>query len=311
MLGRPRESARLGGGRGSRRCAGTASTTRVLVANWVEALLAIGEWDEADRRQRRRAPRRSPPTTRTWLLILRADRRDRPRRFRRRARASRSRARHAARRTAALGDLRRLRRRARPVGAPLDGRRRGRPRRPGAGAPATRRPDPRPALRQGTARAGGAGGARPRPPRRRRRPRPLDRARTLLDVARRAAAEARRSRPNAAGWLALAEAEYERARGVARPDAVVGGRGRRGSGSNARRSPPTAAGARPRRSSPPARPRAEASVPLREAHAVAARIGAQPLLRELELLAERARLDLTPPDAEPPRQSRRSRSSSG
>src|SRR6185295_6212079 len=46
-------------------------------------------------------------------------------------------------------------------------------------------------------------------------------------------------------------------------------------------------------------PRTEASVPLREAHAVATRIGAQPLLRELELLAQRARLDLTPPDAAP------------
>jgi len=33
---------------------------------------------------------------------------------------------------------------------------------------------------------------------------------------------------------------------------------------------------------------------------VARRIGATPLLRELELLAQRARLDLTPPNAEPP-----------
>jgi DNA-binding CsgD family transcriptional regulator len=40
-------------------------------------------------------------------------------------------------------------------------------------------------------------------------------------------------------------------------------------------------------------PRTEAAAPLREAHAVAARIGAKPLLRELELLAQRARLDLT------------------
>ena len=40
--------------------------------------------------------------------------------------------------------------------------------------------------------------------------------------------------------------------------------------------------------------RADATAPLREAHAVAARLGARPLLRELELLAERARLD---PDA--------------
>ena len=43
--------------------------------------------------------------------------------------------------------------------------------------------------------------------------------------------------------------------------------------------------------------RTEAAVPLREAHAVAARIGARPLLRELELLAQRARLDLAPPQA--------------
>jgi DNA-binding NarL/FixJ family response regulator len=45
---------------------------------------------------------------------------------------------------------------------------------------------------------------------------------------------------------------------------------------------------------------AEASVPLRDAHAVAARIGARPLAAELELLAQRARLDLAPSDAEPP-----------
>jgi DNA-binding NarL/FixJ family response regulator len=38
-------------------------------------------------------------------------------------------------------------------------------------------------------------------------------------------------------------------------------------------------------------------VPLREAHAVAARMGARPLLREVELLAQRARLDLAPPQA--------------
>src|SRR6185436_19977482 len=37
----------------------------------------------------------------------------------------------------------------------------------------------------------------------------------------------------------------------------------------------------------------------REAHAVAARIGADALLHELELLAERARLDPTPQDAAP------------
>jgi DNA-binding NarL/FixJ family response regulator len=47
-------------------------------------------------------------------------------------------------------------------------------------------------------------------------------------------------------------------------------------------------------------PRAEASLPLRQAHEVAARIGARPLLRELDLLAGRARLDLAAPDGDAP-----------
>ena len=41
--------------------------------------------------------------------------------------------------------------------------------------------------------------------------------------------------------------------------------------------------------------RTEEGVPLREAYAVAARLGARPLLREIEMLAQRARLDLAPP----------------
>ena len=40
-------------------------------------------------------------------------------------------------------------------------------------------------------------------------------------------------------------------------------------------------------------------MPLREAHTVATRMGAVPLVRELELLAQRARLDLAPPGSEP------------
>jgi hypothetical protein len=43
-------------------------------------------------------------------------------------------------------------------------------------------------------------------------------------------------------------------------------------------------------------PAAEATARLREAHALATRLGAQPLLHELELLAEQARLDLTSTD---------------
>jgi DNA-binding CsgD family transcriptional regulator len=128
----------------------------------------------------------------------------------------------------------------------------------------------------------------------------LGRARKLLATARRAAAEAAAVTPNAAGWLALAEAEHERACGEARPEAWS-----------------TAAATWERLERPPlvaychwrqaealvaaGATRAEASAPLSKAHAVATRIGAPPLLRELDLLAERARLELAPPEAEPPK----------
>jgi DNA-binding NarL/FixJ family response regulator len=125
------------------------------------------------------------------------------------------------------------------------------------------------------------------------------RARKLLATARRAAAEAAAVTPNAVGWRALAEAEYERARGVARPElwsdaAATWERLER---------PPLAAYCRWRQAEAlvaAGASRAEASGPLREAHAVAARIGAKPLAAELELLAQRARLDLASPDAGSP-----------
>ena len=44
--------------------------------------------------------------------------------------------------------------------------------------------------------------------------------------------------------------------------------------------------------------RTEAEAPLQEAYAAAARIGARPLLQELELLALRSRLDHAPPESE-------------
>jgi DNA-binding CsgD family transcriptional regulator/tetratricopeptide (TPR) repeat protein len=127
----------------------------------------------------------------------------------------------------------------------------------------------------------------------------LSRARKLLATARRAAAEAAAVTPNAGGWRALAEAEYERARGVARPElwsdaADTWERLER---------PPLAAYCRWRHAEAlvaAGASRAEASGPLREAHAVAARIGARPLAGQLELLAQRARLDLASPDAGSP-----------
>jgi DNA-binding CsgD family transcriptional regulator/tetratricopeptide (TPR) repeat protein len=123
----------------------------------------------------------------------------------------------------------------------------------------------------------------------------------LVDVARRAAADASTVTPNAAGWLALAEAEHGRAHGPARPE----------SWSEAAKAwerlerPPLAAYCRWREAEAlvaAGASRVEASVPLREAHAVAERIGATPLLRELDALARPARLDLTPTDAESTRE---------
>jgi DNA-binding CsgD family transcriptional regulator/tetratricopeptide (TPR) repeat protein len=121
-------------------------------------------------------------------------------------------------------------------------------------------------------------------------------ARELMDLARRAAAEASAVTPNAAGWRDVAEGEYERVDGVARPqlwsDAADAW--------EQLERPPLAAYCRWRHAEAlvaAGASRTEAAVPLRKAHAVAARLGARPLLRELELLAVRARLDLVEPEA--------------
>ena len=113
----------------------------------------------------------------------------------------------------------------------------------------------------------------------------LGRARGLLTAARRAADEAAAVTPNAGGWRALAEAEYgARPRQRSRPT-----RGPRPRPTWERlERPPLAAYCRWRQAEALAAAGADATVPLREAHAVAARIGARPLLRELELLADLA-----------------------
>jgi DNA-binding CsgD family transcriptional regulator len=127
----------------------------------------------------------------------------------------------------------------------------------------------------------------------------LARARKLLTTARRAAAEAAAVTPNAAGWLALAEAEHQRANGTARAELWSGA----ADTWERLERPPLAAYCRWRQAEAlvaAGASRAEASGPLGQAHAVAARIGAQPLLRELELLAQRARLELAPPETGSP-----------
>jgi tetratricopeptide (TPR) repeat protein len=116
----------------------------------------------------------------------------------------------------------------------------------------------------------------------------LGRASKLLAAARRAAAEAEPVTPNANGWRALAEAEYRRAQGPARPDAWF----EAAATWERLERPPIAAYCRWRQAEALAAAGGDATAPLREAHAVAARIGARPLLRELELLARRSQLEL-------------------
>jgi len=123
----------------------------------------------------------------------------------------------------------------------------------------------------------------------------LGRARKLLGIARRAAAEAATITPNSAGWLALAKAEYERASGSAEPQAWAYA----ATAWERLERPPIAAYCRWRQAEAlvaAGASRAEASAPLRDAHATAARTGAIPLTREIRLLAQRARLDLVPPE---------------
>ena len=125
----------------------------------------------------------------------------------------------------------------------------------------------------------------------------IDRSKKLLAAARRAAAKASAVTPNADGWRALAEAEYERVRGAAQPE--------RWSAAaqtwEQLERPPLAAYCRWRQAEAlvaAGASRPETSVPLRAAHAVAARLRATPLLRELELLGERARLNLASAERE-------------
>ena len=123
-----------------------------------------------------------------------------------------------------------------------------------------------------------------------------DRSCELITGARQAAAESLATTPNAAAWLALAEAEYARAFGVDRPELWSAA----AAAWDLVERPPLAAYCRRHEAEAlvaAGASRSEASVPLRQAHAVATRLGAGPLLREIELLAQRARIDLAAPAA--------------
>jgi tetratricopeptide (TPR) repeat protein len=111
------------------------------------------------------------------------------------------------------------------------------------------------------------------------------RARRLLSAARGAAEEAVSVTPTAGAWRALAEAEYARARGSAQPDAWFDAAAKW----ERLERPPLAAYCRWRQAEALTAAHGDPSVPLQEARATAMRIGAKPLLRELELLADRVR----------------------
>jgi DNA-binding CsgD family transcriptional regulator len=126
----------------------------------------------------------------------------------------------------------------------------------------------------------------------------LERSDELIAVARQAAEQAAAVTTNGRGWLALAEAEYQRIRGVSRADLWAEAADDWTRLDRA----PLVAYCRWREAEAlvaTGATRAEASKPLGAAYAIAIRIGAQPLRHELELLAERARLDVTTPRAEP------------
>ena len=298
MLGRPAEAARLGE-EGLEAMRAHEADHTVLTANWVEALLAIGEWDRADHASAT-ALRAISANYPHMPLMLRADLEVGRGQFaaaRAHLEAARSTVRHEpglATYDGYVAELALWERRWTDADAAIrDGMASARPRwgaqiRVWLCAKGLRAQAELAALARARHDADALGDA-------------LARAADLLDGARRAAAQAAAVTPNAAGWRALAEAEHERARRVARPDLWSGA----AEAWDQLERPPLAAYCRWRQAEAlvsAGAPRADATAPLREAHAVAARIGAQPLLREVELLAERARLDLSPPDARPPKQ---------
>ncbi len=296
MLGRPRESARVGEtGLAAIRDYGMDHT--VLAANWIEALLATGDWDEAERASVT-ALRTLNASYSYMALIIRADVEIGRGHFDA-ARAHLDAARATLREDRGLGlydayraELALWERRWADAGQAIDD---GLTWAQSDEAAQIRVQLCAKGLR---AQAELAALARARRDDRALRAR-LDRARELLTTAGRAAAEAAPITPNAAGWHLLARAEHDRARGAARPQAWADA----AAAWDRLERPPLAAYCRWRQAEAlvaAGASRAEASVPLRDAHAVAVRIGARPLAAELELLAQRARLDLAPAVAGPP-----------
>lgn len=292
MLGRPRESARVGeAGLEVMRGYGVDST--LLVGNRIEALLAIGEWDEADRSSDV-ALRRIGSSFPYWLLILRADievgrgELDAARAHLEAASATMPENRMVGIYDAYLADLALWERRWTGADGAVQ-----------VGLARARQPETAQIRVQLCARGLRAHAELAALARARRDAdaagRWLTRAQELVAIARDAAREASAITPNAAGWAALGEAEYTRTSGLAQPEAWSEAAA---AWERLDRSP-LAAYCRWREAETlvaAGASRAVAGAPLRQAYGVAARIGARPLLRELELLAQRARLELVTPE---------------
>jgi DNA-binding CsgD family transcriptional regulator len=290
MLGRPRESARVGrAGLEAMRRYGISNT--LLVANQIEAQLATGEWDEADRLSAA-ALRGLTPSFPYALLAIRADVEIGRGEF------GAARAHLEAAGTTLcddhelgvyggyVADLALWERRWTDADAAIE-----------EGLAQVGRPEAaqirvRLCAKGLRAQAELAAFARARRDDAALRER-LSRARMLVSTARQAAALAVAITPNATGWLGQAEAEYARVRAQARPEAWA----QAAAAWERAERPPLAAYCRWRQAEALVAvggSRIEAGVPLRQAHAVATELRARPLVRELELLAERARLDLAP-----------------
>jgi DNA-binding NarL/FixJ family response regulator len=296
MLGRPGESARVAA-EGLAAVSRYGADTTVLVANQVEALLAVGDWDEAERASL--AALRTLSASYPYMaLIIRADVEIGRGQFDV-ARAHLDAARATLREDRGLGvydgylaELALWERRWADAAQAIDD---GLTQAQADEAAQIRVQICAKGLR---AQAELAALARARRDDAALRAH-LDRARDLLALARRAAADAAPITPNAAGWHLLARAEHDRARGAARPRAWADA----AAAWDRLERPPLAAYCRWRLAEAllaAGASRAEASVPLRGAHAAAARIGARPLAAELELLAQRARLDLALSEASAP-----------
>jgi DNA-binding CsgD family transcriptional regulator/tetratricopeptide (TPR) repeat protein len=296
MLGRPRESAALAEtGLAAMREYGVARP--VLVANRIEALFAIGEWDEADRVSAA-AVRAITGNYPYMLFLIRADVEIGRGDFEA-ARAHLEAARATLREDRGLGlydasraELALWERRWADAAAAVE-----------VGLVQARAPHAAQirvlvCAKGLRAQAELTALARARRDAAALRDR-LDRARELLAVARQAAADASVITPNGAGWELLARAEHDRARGAAAPQAWA----EAAATWDRLQRPPLAAYCRWRQAEAlvaAGASRAQAGAPLRDAHAVAARLGAKPLASELELLAQRARLDLARPEAGSP-----------